>query len=90
MAGPVIPLSEALAGRLQELLQRARNIKKSTSIEPPLQVSELVSDGEDVLPPISGDRDVHMNAIETAAKSIFYNKLVGPEPVPDPNEPNTT
>jgi hypothetical protein len=75
MAVPVVSLSDAMAERLQELLQRALRVKPST-IDPPLQVSELVSDNEDIIAPVSGDKEIHMNAIESAAKNIFYSSLV--------------
>jgi THO complex subunit 1 len=79
MAISGISPANSLAARLTELLDRAREVKKSTTVDPPLQVSELASDGEDIIGPITGDREIHMNAIETAAKQIFYSKLVGPE-----------
>jgi THO complex subunit 1 len=68
--------SHAMAERLHVLLQRARSVKPSTSIDPPLQVAELTPENEDVFGPITGDREIHMNAIEAAAKNIFYGKIV--------------
>ena len=64
------------AARLDELLQRARTVKPSTSIEPPLQVSELVPENELLFNDINGEKDVLSTAVESAAKSIFYANIV--------------
>jgi len=77
MVGPQLPPAEVLTARLEELLERARNVKKSTSIEPPLLVADLLSDGEEVIPFIHENKDIHYNAIETATKRLFYSKIVG-------------
>jgi THO complex subunit 1 len=77
--------SKTMAARLRELLQRARDVKPTTTIDPPLQVSELVADNEEIIGPISGDKEKHMNAIETAAKEIFYSKLVGTADISQPS-----
>lgn len=70
-----------MAARLRDLLQRSREVKPKSTIEPPLQVSELVADNEEIIGPISSDKEAHNNAIETAAKDIFYTTLVGSENV---------
>lgn len=77
MAVPQLSPAEALTARLEKLLERARNVKESTSIEPPLQATDLVGIGEDVVSFVSENKDVHYNAMETAAKKIFYAKIVG-------------
>lgn len=64
------------AARLSELLQRARNVKPSTSIEPPLQVSELVPDEESLFGDISGEKEILSVALESAAKGVFYSTIV--------------
>lgn len=69
-------LSDVMAAKLEELLQRAHQVKQSTAIDPPLQVSKLAADNRPLLGPISGDKEIHMLAFEKAAKNIFYDKLV--------------
>jgi len=64
------------AARLNELLQRARSVKPSTSIEPPLQVSELVSEDESLFSESNGEKDILSNALESAAKGVFYASIV--------------
>lgn len=77
MALSVADASQAsTAARLDELLQRARTVKPSTSIEPPLQVSELVPENELLFNDINGEKDVLSTAVESAAKSIFYANIV--------------
>lgn len=66
----------SIAARLDELLQRARVVKTSTSIEPPLQVSELAPGNESLFGDIDGDKDVLSTALESAAKRIFYANIV--------------
>lgn len=69
--------SEVMTEKLRRVLQQARSVKPSTTIDPPLQVSALVPGNEGVFGPISGDKDSHMVAMEDAARNIFYDKLVG-------------
>ncbi|KAF2748215.1 hypothetical protein M011DRAFT_401168 [Sporormia fimetaria CBS 119925] len=84
MAIQVPTTSEAVTERLQSLLQRARHVKPSTSIEPPLQVSELISGDGELLGPVSVGNEAQSNAVETAAKSIFYAQL-GSSAIDDPS-----
>jgi len=70
------PWANAVAPRLDYLLRRARIVKQSTSIDPPLQVSELVPEDEPLLGEIEGDKEVRSLAVESAAKSVFYSHLV--------------
>jgi len=76
-----VPVADAphvsTAARLDELLQRARNAKPSTTIEPSLQVSELVHENEPLFSGINGEKDVLSTAVESAAKSVFYANIVG-------------
>jgi THO complex subunit 1 len=65
------------AARLEELLQRARTVKRSTSIEPPLQVAELVPETEPLFSDINGEKDTLATAVESAAKGVFYANIVG-------------
>lgn len=68
--------SMTLEVRLRDLLLRARTVKSSTSINPPLSVSELVPGNEDIFSPTSSDKQ-SLVAFETAARNIFYGLLVG-------------
>lgn len=66
--------TNAIIARLNHLLQRAREVKQSHSIDPPLQVSALIGDDENILGSLQVDKDTY--EIESAAKSIFYSTLV--------------
>lgn len=76
MAVSDVPLVSTVAPRLDLLLRRACDVKQSTSIDPPLQVSELVNEGESLLGDIEGEKEVRLLAIESAAKRVFYANLV--------------
>lgn len=77
MAVPVADAAQtSTAARLDELLQRARTVKPSASIEPPLQVSELVSGGEPLFGGINDEKDILSTALESAAKRVFYANIV--------------
>lgn len=75
MAVQVSP-ANAVAHRIEHLLSRARNVKENASIDPPLQVAELVPESEPLLDDIEGDKEVRALAVESAAKSVFYANLV--------------
>jgi THO complex subunit 1 len=76
MAASDVLAADAVASRLDHLLQRARVVKRSTSIDPPLQVSELLPENEPLLGKIEGGDQVRTLAVESAAKSVFYANLV--------------
>lgn len=76
MAIPDAPQTST-AARLEELLQRARSVKHSTSIEPLLQVAELVSENDPLFSDINGEKDTLATAVESAAKGVFYANIVG-------------
>ena len=76
MAASGLLSADAVAPRLDHLLQRARVVKRSTSIDPPLQVSELVPENEPLLGQIEGGDQVRTLEVESAAKSVFYANLV--------------
>lgn len=80
MAVPSRSTANAVAPRLDYLLRRARTVKQSASIDPPLQVSELVPENEPLLGDIEGEKEVRALAIESAAKSVFYINLVSCQP----------
>ncbi|KAF2997600.1 hypothetical protein E8E13_003209 [Curvularia kusanoi] len=64
-----------VSARLDDLLQRARSVKSSTSIEPPLQVSELTPGNDPLFGEAYGDKDVLSTALESAAKRVFYANI---------------
>jgi THO complex subunit 1 len=61
---------------LDDLLRRAHIVKQTTSIDPPLQVSELVSGDDALFNGLQGEKDMRATAVESAAKSVFYANLV--------------
>lgn len=77
MAVPDVDPDNAIVARLNQLLRQARIVKPSTSIDPPLQVSELVPENEPLLGEIEGMKQL---AVESAARSLFYANLVSPPP----------
>ncbi|KAF2133429.1 nuclear matrix protein [Dothidotthia symphoricarpi CBS 119687] len=72
MVFPEIDSDNPVVMRLNHLLRRARIVKPSTSIDPPLQVSELVPDNELLLGDIEGMKQL---AVESAARNVFYANL---------------
>jgi len=66
---------DAVMQRLNFLLQRARLVKPSTSIDPPLQVAELVPEDQALLGDIEGEREVRWLAVDSAARRLFYANL---------------
>ena len=85
----------AMTLTLEQLLKRARQVKKQTAIDPPLQISDLISSNEPLLGPVMGDPETHKTIIESSAKNVFYailvrqlsqpNNLCLPLPGIDPN-----
>ena len=76
MAVPAEVIQDAVAVRLEYLLQRARIVKPSATIDPPLQVSELVPETEPLLGQLEGEKEVRWLAVDSAAKGLFYAYLV--------------
>lgn len=76
MAVADVTSANAVAPRLDYLLRRAQTVKQSFSIDPPLQVADLVPESDLLLGEIEGDKEVRALAIESAAKSVFYANLV--------------
>lgn len=64
------------AARLDELLQRAHTVKRGTSIEPALQVAELVRKNESLFSDNNGEKEILSTAVESAAKGVFYAYIV--------------
>jgi len=76
MAASDVPSENVVTTRLYDLLHRARATKRSTSIDPPLQVSALVDDDEPLVDfPDIGEEPLS-SLIEGAAKTIFYASVV--------------
>lgn len=75
MAIPDIEPAQAMTLRLQELLERAKHVKKSTTVDPALPVSELVGGDELLLSDAVGDKETHKSIVERAARNIFYDIL---------------
>jgi hypothetical protein len=65
---------EDVASRLQVLLKRARELKSSTSILPPLPPSEFA--GAAGLPPSEASQKTHHLSVDIAAKRILQSQLV--------------
>lgn len=74
MAIPDIEPAQAMTFRLQELLERAKHVKKAT-VDPALPVSELVGEDELLLSDAVGDKETHKSIVERAARNIFYDIL---------------
>lgn len=66
----------AVIERLNYLLQRARIVKPNTSIDPPLQVSDLIPESEPLFNAIEGEDEACKLAVDSAAKHLFYANLV--------------
>jgi hypothetical protein len=71
-----VDFQDTVKARLDYLLQRARVVKSGTSIDPPLQVSELVPEDEPLLGEIEGEDDNRKLAVDSATKTLFYANLV--------------
>lgn len=75
MATPDIAPAQAMTYRLQELLERAKHVKKANAVDPALPVSELVGEDELLLSDAVGDKETHKSIVERAARNIFYDIL---------------
>ncbi|KAF2115991.1 nuclear matrix protein [Lophiotrema nucula] len=75
MAVSDIPPTNAMASRLNELLERVRKSKPGASLASPLAVSQFTPTDEPLFVRPSGDGEVYMTAFETAARTIFYQHL---------------
>ncbi|KAF2457952.1 THO complex subunit 1 transcription elongation factor-domain-containing protein [Lineolata rhizophorae] len=73
MTGPEVASVEAATVRLEDLLGRARRVKQSNSIEPPLPVSEFASDDGLLAATEPDSRHAHNAVVETAARNLQYN-----------------
>ncbi|KAL6704330.1 hypothetical protein ACN47E_008286 [Coniothyrium glycines] len=75
--------TNSVESRLDYLLQRARVVKPSVSVNPPLQVSDLVPENETLLGHLEGEKEVRFLAVETAARRVFYEHI-GRTQIDDP------
>lgn len=66
----------AVVARLDFLLQRARIVKSSTSIDPSLEVAKLVPEDELLVGAIEGEKEARLLAVDSAARNLFYANLV--------------
>lgn len=82
MARSTADSQEAIVARLNHLLERARSVKPSTSIDPPLHVSDLIREDESLFDSIEGNDEARRLSVETAAKSLFYANLVSSPLIP--------
>jgi THO complex subunit 1 len=71
-------MQNAVVARLDYLLKRARTVKPSATIDPPLQVSDLIPEDEPLFTEIEGEDESRKLAVDTAAKHLFYANLVSP------------
>ncbi|KAH8732528.1 nuclear matrix protein [Phaeosphaeriaceae sp. PMI808] len=84
MAAVTETSQDAVAARLNHLLQRARIIKPSATIDPPLQVSELVPEDELLLQNVEGEEEMRKLTVEKEARALFYANL-GSTRIEDPS-----
>jgi hypothetical protein len=75
MTATIIQPVEDVTLRLEALLGRARQLKQSDSIHPPLPASEFA--GDLGLPPTDVSRRAHHPSVEIAAKRLLQSQLVG-------------
>jgi len=74
MARPTLPSVEETVGRLRELLDRARKVKKTTDIEPALSISEFSA--QQGLPSRVEIKSSQYPIIEVAARQLFHEFVV--------------
>jgi hypothetical protein len=71
---PDPPVLQAVAERLESLLERARGLKKSPAIDPALPAAEF--EGDRGLPLLGVPKDTHQLAVDLAARRIFQSCIV--------------
>ncbi|KAK8170732.1 THO complex subunit 1 transcription elongation factor-domain-containing protein [Phyllosticta citribraziliensis] len=83
MAFPVVESVEAVTARFKHLLQQARQIKPSDTIEPPISVADLLKEESLLLSETIQNQSSHNTVAETAAKSLLHH-LVATTTIDDP------
>lgn len=76
MAIPDIPSVESMSLRIRELLDRARAVKKTGTIDPPLPVSAFTDAGGPLPSVDPTHQQVHNAVVETAARRLTQDFLV--------------
>ena len=71
---PDPPALQDVAERLEGLLERARGLKNSITIDPALPAAEF--DGDRGLPPSAVSQRAHFAAVDVATKRIFQSRIV--------------
>jgi THO complex subunit 1 len=74
MTATIIQPVEDVTLRLDTLLKRARQLKQSDSIQPPLPASEFA--GDLGLPPSDVSKRTHHSSVDIAAKRLLQSQLV--------------
>lgn len=76
MAFPAVDSVEAVTRRFKELLEKARKVKPSDSIEPQISATDLL-DGESLLLSENIQNQVSHNTVaEIAAKNLLHHLVV--------------
>jgi THO complex subunit 1 len=71
---PDPPALQDVAGRLEGMLERARGLKNSSTIDPTLPAAEF--QGDRGLPPSAVSQKAHFAAVDVATKRIFQSRIV--------------
>lgn len=77
MSAGEIPIIRLITTRLSQLLNKARQIKPSTSIEPPLPIAQIEEDTKSIaVPELSiGQSTPQQAALETVARNLLFQIL---------------
>lgn len=78
MAGHGVGAVDEFGKLMEEMLEKAHEIKRTDTVDPPLNKSDLADYFErlpSIFPP-SSSTDFKKHVIETAVRPIFYNLLV--------------
>jgi len=88
MARYAVEAVEVFHGLLQEMLDKARALKQTDAIEPPLaradliQLLQRVESIEHFSTPLEANKSFRYAVIETAIRSVFNDLLVSDSPEP--------
>lgn len=78
MEGHDVQVVDRFRGLMEEMLEKAHEVKQTDTIDPPLNKTDLAESFERVLSifPSTTSADFKKHVIETAIRPIFYNLLV--------------
>lgn len=78
MAGHGVEAVDGFGRLMEEMLEKAHEIKQTDTVDPPLNKSDLRESFEQILSifPSAISTDFKKHVIETAVRPIFYNLLV--------------